>query len=231
MARTPWLPRNRAQRVVLFTNFQAKIETYDTVLGLTVPEITRLLLICETFLTLDTYVENTKATMESLIEWRDRIYEDETDSNPPGPAPTFGSYALPIGAFYGILDEFRRMVDQIKTRNGYTLEIGEDLMIVGNEVPPTPENISPQLTLEARPNYGVRVAGLMKGMSAVRIEYRRKGGPSWTMAGVLTSLPSEIAIAPQTPGEPESGHIRAIYLIKNTPEGDYSPEYPITITE
>lgn len=231
MARAYWLPKNRAGRVTLFTNFQAKIETYETTLGLTVPEITRLLLICETFLTLDTYVENTKATMESLIEWRDRIYEDETDSNPPGPAPTFGSYALPVGAFYGILDEFRRMVDQIKTRNGYTLEIGEDLMIVGNEVPPTPENISPQLTLEARPNYGVRVAGLMKGMSAVRIEYRRKGGPSWTMAGVLTNLPSEITIAPQTPGEPESGHIRAIYLVKNAPEGDYSPDYPITIDE
>lgn len=231
MARTPWLPAKRASRVTLFTNFLAKINGYAVVLELSVPEVTRLTTICNIFLEVDAYVESCKATMEALIEWRDRVLEDETDKGTPVDAPAFTNFALPGGSFYGVLDEFRRMVEQLKTKDGYTLEIGEDLMIVGNEVGPTPENISPQLTLEARPNYGVRVAGLMKGMSAVRIEYRRKGGPSWTMAGVLTSLPSEITIAPQTPGEPESGHIRAIYLVKNAPEGDYSPDYPITIDE
>ncbi|MBK9162421.1 MAG: hypothetical protein IPM21_00625 [Acidobacteria bacterium] len=220
--RTYWLPGTRAGRVTL-TNFQGKISGYAAALGLLPAETGRFLLICEIFLTMDAHVESCKATMEALIEWRDRVLEDETDNGTPVDAPAFTNFALPGGSFYGVLDEFRRMVDQLKTKDGYTFEIGEDLMIVGNEVGPTPENISPQLTLEARPNYGVRVAGLMKGMSAVRIEYRRKGGPSWTMAGVLTNLPSEITIAPQTPGEPESGHIRAIYLIKNTPKATTHP--------
>lgn len=71
----------------------------------------------------------------------------------------------------------------------------------------------------------------MKGMDAIRIEFRRKGAPAFEVAGVLTSLPSDVSIKPQVEGDPETGHVRAIYLKKNAPDGDYSPEYPVTLSQ
>lgn len=231
MARRYWFPTNRAARLTIVENFRAKIPNYMTALGMTQAEIDRLDLILQAYLDIDAYVESCKATIEATIEWRDKIYEDEADKSPATAPPMFSGYTPPVGLTHGILDEFRKTVDQIKVNSGYTLAIGEDLMIVGSEAPPTPENISPQLTVESRPNYTVKVNGQMKGMDAVRVEFQRKGATSFTMVGVLTSLPGELTISPQTPGDPEAGHIRAIYLKKNQPDGDYSPEYPVTVSQ
>jgi hypothetical protein len=133
--------------------------------------------------------------------------------------------------FCGLFDEFKKFVEQWKSVKGYTLAIGEDLMIVGNEVAPLAENASPALTAEPRPAYHLRFAGRMKGMDAVRIEYKRKGASGFSMIGVLTNLPAQLSIVPQTDGEPESGQIRAIFLKKNKPFGDYSPHYSVVIAQ
>lgn len=231
MARTYWFPKSRALRLTIVENFRMKIPNYMTVLGLTQAELDRLELILQAYLDIDAYVESCKATMEATIQWRDKIYEDEAEKGNATNPPMFSGYTVPAGLTHGILDEFRTMVDQIKVKSGYTLAIGEDLMIVGSEAPPTPENISPQLTVETRPNYTVKVSGTMKGMDAVRVEFQRKGAANFAMIGVLTSLPGELTISPQTAGEPEAGHIRAIFLKKNQPDGDYSPEYPVTVSQ
>ena len=48
-----------------------------------------------------------------------------------------------------------------------------------------------------------------KGNDQVRIEYRPVGGPSWSIVGQPTTTPFQFVITPQTPGQPESGHIRS----------------------
>lgn len=231
MARVPWLSPNRAGRLAMFTNVKAKIADYATALGLTPAAVARIILICDTFIAVDAYVESCKATMEATIEWRDAIYEDETNKNDAGPPPGFASFVVPAGMFYGIFDEFRRSVDQWKSASGYTLAIGEDLMIVGNEAPPVPESISPALTIESRPGYVLRISGKMKGMSAVRVEWQAKGAANFAMIGVFPTLPGEVTITPGTPGDPISGRIRAIFMQKNELFGDYSPEYSVTAAQ
>jgi hypothetical protein len=195
------------------------------------PELIRLATICEIFLGVDAHVESCKATMEALIEWRDQIYEDEAEKSDPTTPPAFGGYNLPSGATYGIIDELREIVENWKTRPGYTLAIGEDLRIVGNEVTPISGSIAPTLSVETKTNYVVKLSGKMQSMNAVRIEYQRKGAENFSLVGVLTSLPGELAITPQTPNEPEAGHIRAVYIKKNEPFGDYSPDYPVTVSK
>lgn len=231
MKRTAWFPQNRAGRRVMFTNVLGKITTYAAALGISPVVLARVLLICETFLAVDDHIELSRATMESLIEWRDMVYEDDSIVGDAPPPPEFKSFTPPTDMFCGIFDEFREYVEQWKVAPGFTMPIGEDLMIVGNEEPPTPETVSPALTVEVRPNYVIKFNAKMKGMNAVRIEYQRKGGAGFVMIGILTSLPGEITITPMTPGEPETGMIRAIYLKKNEPFGDYSPNYPVTLSE
>lgn len=94
-----------------------------------------------------------------------------------------------------------------------------------------PESISPDLTIESRPNYVLRVSGKMKGMKGVRVEWQAKGSANFIMAGVFLKLPGEVSITPQTPGDPVAGRIRAIYMDGNDPFGDYSPEYTVTAAQ
>ena len=65
-------------------------------------------------------------------------------------------------------------------------------------------------------------------MDGMRIEYRPKGG-NYSTAAYFTNTPGSIQITPGTPGEPESGTIRAVYLKKNAEYGEFSPEYPVTV--
>lgn len=230
MKRSPWFSNNRASRRALFSNVKSKINDYAEALGLSPADVARILLICDTFLAVDSYVESHKASMESLIEWRDMVYEDDKEGLAP-PPPAFTAFTPLPGMFCGIFDEFRRSVEQWKAAKGYTMAIGEDLMIVGNIEPPRPSDIYPNIAVETRPNYAVKISGKMQGMNAVRIEYQRKGSTGFQMVGILTSLVGEIVITPAAPGQPEAGVIRAIYLKKNESFGDYSPNYPVTISE
>ena len=69
----------------------------------------------------------------------------------------------------------------------------------------------------------------MQGMDAMRVEYQRKGASIWSIAAFVTKLPAEFTITPATPGDPESGHIRAIFIKKNEEFGNFSPDYPVTV--
>ena len=77
--------------------------------------------------------------------------------------------------------------------------------------------------------YNVTVAGSLKGMDAMRVEYRPKNG-NWTTAAFFTKLPGSFVVTPQTAGDPETGHVRGILIKKNEPVGNPSPEYPVTVS-
>ncbi|MCW5959312.1 MAG: hypothetical protein KIS76_04065 [Pyrinomonadaceae bacterium] len=61
---------------------------------------------------------------------------------------------------------------------------------------------------------------------AVRVEFKKKGG-TWTPGAILTSSPGTFSIIPESPGDAENLEIRAIFLQKNQPFGDYSPIYSV----
>jgi len=70
----------------------------------------------------------------------------------------------------------------------------------------------------------------MHGMDAMRIEWQANGSSVWSLVGFLTKTPGVVHPSPATPGQPESGRIRARYIHNNDPVGDYSPEYAVTIS-
>ena len=124
-----------------------------------------------------------------------------------------------------------KLRDQIVAAPGYTLAIGEDLGIVGPETSkPAPDSLVPELTAKTSTGYWVNLSGSMKGMDALRVEYSRDGSETFQTVAFLTNTPSGFQISPQTPNQPEKGVIRAVYIKKSEEVGQYSANYPVTLS-
>jgi hypothetical protein len=217
----------------MFTNVRAKIGGYEAVLPLSAAQVARVELICDTFITVYNFVEQTRATTQQLTDWQDLIFKGiggiTGDSAPK--ALIFQIFELPVGSFVNIFEEFRELREQIVSADGYHDGIGEDLMIVAPKSDDLNLNeLQASAKLTPLAGYKVRAKGSLRGMDAMRFDYQRKGASDWTPVGFVTKLSAEFIITPQTPGEPETGVIRVVLMEKNQEVGQPSPLYPITIS-
>ena len=231
---TDWLPTRKSDQLVMFQNVRAKSDIYETVLPLTTAQIERINLICDIFVNAYTFTAQAKSAMEGVTTWRDNIFNGSPAGTAATIPPVFPTATMPTGSFIGIYEEFRAMVELIKSSPGYTRAIGEDLMIVASQTAGADTNsidnpVVPELKVSTSSGYNVKISGSLKGMDAMRVEYRPKNG-SWTTAAFFTKLPGDFTVQPQTPGDPETGHVRGILLKKNVPVGNPSPEYPVTVS-
>jgi hypothetical protein len=64
----------------------------------------------------------------------------------------------------------------------------------------------------------------------MRVEYRPKNG-EWATAAFFTKMPGEFTVTPQTAGQPETEHVRGIFIKKNEPVGVPSADYPLTVSK
>ncbi len=229
--RTDWFPTRLADQDAMFTNINGKIGGYETVLPITTAQKTEIQLICTEFIAINNYVTASRATTESLVEWRDFVFNGDPVGDPCPEAPAYSVFSVSEDYFIGIFKRFRELVDLIKASPGYTRAIGEDLMIVavkGDSV--LPEDLTPELKVSAADGYVVNIGGSLQGTDAIRIEYKRNGAAAWSIAGFLTKLPGTVTITPNTPGEPEVGNIRGRFVKKNADVGNFSPQYSVTLS-
>lgn len=153
-------------------------------------------------------------------------YMDDIAKMPVGsPAPLEPTLALPPnspgGIPVGLRARIREAANLIKDQKSvYTVADGELLGIVGVETE-EPVNPVPSFEIKTLQNFNLRAEYQKKGYTAIRFEYRHKGG-AWQFGGIFTSSPGDFSVAPQTAGEAEQVEVRAIYLEKNQPIGDYS---------
>ena len=228
-----WCPRTMPDQLVMFQNVRAKSDIYMNVLPLTTAQVDRLNLICDIFANAYTFAAQAKSAMEAVTNWRDNIFTGSPAGSPAPAAPVFPTAPMPVGSFIGIFEEFRKMVDLIKSSPGYTRAIGEDLMIVapvssGADTSGL-DTLKPELKVAAGSSYKVSISGSLKGMDAMRVEYRARNG-EWALAGFFTNMPNQFTVSPQTPGNPEVGYVRGTYIKKSQPVGLPSPEYPVTVS-
>jgi len=222
------------EQQVMFQNIRAKSDIYMSILPLTTTQVERLNLICDIYLNAYNFATQAKAAMEGVTNWRDNIFYGQPATTAAPPAPVFPTATMPTGSFIGIIEEFRKMVDLIKSSPGYTRAIGEDLMIVapvstGDGGTSGIDILTPELKVSTGSGYNVKVVGSLKGMDAMRVEYRAKNG-EWTLAGFFTNLPNSFTVSPQTPGNPEVGYVRGVFIKKSLPVGLPSPDYPVTVS-
>lgn len=228
MTKRGWWPGAMPDQLVLVQNFQSKIVGYANVLPLTEDQALAAVALCNAFVGSFNSGERCRATMLSMTQWRDEVLYGEPGRDAPA-APVFPV----VGAqtyTTGVVKQFFQLRDLIVASPGYTLAIGEDLGIVGARITPRPpDSIEPVLKAVASTGYWINVSGSMKGMDALRVEYAPKGGTFSTVA-FLTKTPGGFQITPKTPGQPEIGHVRAVYIKRNAEVGSFSSDYPVLVS-
>ena len=229
--RTDWIPARLVDQLAMMMNIQAKLATYVAVLPITTAQRDRILLICLEFINVYNYVELSRATTLSLGEWRDLAFRGTPTGADLPDAPPYTVFSLGPGYFIGIMAEFRQLIEMIKRAPGYTRSIGEDLMIVGTSHTDAPEDaVAPVLKVSTHIGYEVHLSGSMQGMDALRAQWQPNGSSTWTGVAFLTRLPGEFILTPTTPGAPESGRLRFIFIKNIVDFGNFSAEYAITIS-
>lgn len=224
-----WWPTSLAEQLILVQNFLAKIATLGPILGLSPAQVTAAVALCEAFIGAFNATEQAKQSMQSMTQWRDVVFYGTPTGKDAPQAPVFAVVG-PVTYSRGVVTQFFALRDLIVALPNYTVDIGEDLGIVGSEITPdAPETVAPNLKTVTSTGYWVNLTGSMRGMDAMRVEYARKGGEFSTVA-FLTNTPGGFQITPVNPTLPETGHIRAIYIKRNAEFGNYSPDYPVTLS-
>jgi len=192
-------------------------------------EISAINDLCDTFVGVVNATDQRRASMQSMVAWRDEILFGEPEGGPAPEPPAFPAVTFPA-ATLGTVPQFFSVRDRIVSAKGYTLAIGEDLGIVGPEMSQlNPDNVAPSLKPTTSAGYWVNLSGSMQGMDAMRVEYAPKGG-NFTTVAFLTNTPGGFQITPANPNQPEMGHIRAVFIKKNAEFGNYSADYPVTVS-
>lgn len=229
MPKGPWWPTSLADQLVLIQNFQAKIASYASALGMTTEQVTAAQELCNCFISAYGLTEQSRQTMQALTQWRDLVFYGEPKGSAAPPAPVFPTDKM---AAYtrGVVTQFFELRDMIIASPGYTPAIGDDLGLVGAEIIPVPPSqMTPDLKATVSMGNTVNISGSMQGMDALRVEYAPRGG-SFTTVAFLTKTPGGFQITPANPNQPEAGFIRAVFIKKNAEYGNFSPNYPITLS-
>lgn len=222
-----YFPGDEEGQRLLLLSLKTKLENYETELGLTAADIAGAIQRSELF----DYLINQAAMLEDAKVAFNQAKKTIISGEIGEPAPTLPKIELPLPPTItvGIIKQTRKLVRRIKEAPGYTQAIGEDLGIVRQSTGDgSTDNLVPALANRSLPNFTLETAFVKQGTDGLRIEYRHKGA-GWQLATIALSSPVIYNVAPQTAGVAEQIEIRAIYMVKNSTVGQYSPSYTLVI--
>ena len=228
--REDWLPYGKEERKLALERLAVGAETYAAQLGLSPAEVDRIKAIAEEYAFAVDIFERNRLNLRVLRMWRDSVISNERTLKPVDERPMFDNTPMPVGTKGGLIAEARKYVRQIKSKGGYREGMGIAMNILPpNHVKKPLRELAPKIKVTAVEGFKVRIACEMEGMTAVQIEFRRKGEEKWEKVAFLTKLPETIFIEPRVMGVPETGQMRAIFIKNNKIVGQYSNMPTVTI--
>lgn len=211
------------------TNLKNRIDDNAQALDLSAAQVANAIAICDTFIAAVSVTDSCKQVMQGMKQWRDAVLDGEPVGTAAPQAPVFPVVG-PVTYTLGVVKQLFKLRDMIVSLPGYTMAIGEDLGIVGAEItPPEPSEMAPVFKSVRTSGTTVTLTGSMHGMDAMRVEYAPANG-SFSTVGFATNTPVVVNITPTNPNQPENGQIRAVFIKKNSPFGNFSANYPVTIS-
>lgn len=224
------MPSTKAGKFAMFNNFRAKIEGYQTTIGFTNDQKSRMQLICDIYTEIYQKNEQIKASKSDFSAWQDSILMGTPRGEDAPASPVFPTITMPAGSFIGILSEFREFVNFIKNNPNYTENIGLDLMIVGEDT--NGDNLTegfPTLKISPKNDTDVNIVFKKGEAEMIEINYRSAGTEEWLFADKGTKSPLMHKPRFTVAGQAEKFEYRGIFMVKNERIGQWSPIYTITL--
>ncbi|MFO1481861.1 MAG: hypothetical protein U1F71_00720 [Verrucomicrobiaceae bacterium] len=235
MKRNEYYPRLLGERPEWHNNFATKLPGYATALGLVTAQV-------------NVAVADNVTLAYGLGDWITNVRNFAPSctaaltllsTGTGGEAFVFPTYAaptaptLPVGIteiLPGALDRTFRLVQEIKSKAGYTEAIGLDLRIVGEE--DAAEHARPEFTLKTEAGDGchcVKVRFKKFGHMGVAV-YGKRGGGAWELLGIDTNSPYEDERPLLVSGQPEIRDYKMRFWDAGEENGDWTDVASVTVS-
>ncbi len=219
-----YFPTSLQERVAWYANFKTQFTIVATSLGFVAADVTAVTADNAVMQSLGLVAVELEAYKDAARQYRIVI----TEGNIGDPTPEFPEapqYAAPGGVATGIFERLDNLVKRIRVAPAYTPEIGALLGILPTQTsgPQVPEvDLQPTLKTVSLPGSVVQVRFVRGNMTAVAVETKIDNADTWSDAGKFYSSPAELVIPQNAQGLPRSVQVRARYVDKNTPVGQFS---------
>ncbi len=227
MAGSP-IPLPETELVPWLTNFGPKLSQYAVTLTLEPGEVTQARLEIDYLIYLiNVRVPYERQTLAATVEFKNLMKDGDAAAPLPNDLPgTVAPPNYPPAVPPGILTRLRKLVQNIKTRPGYTEPIGQDLGIIASGETSAPD--APTLTLVNNKAGSVTLNWNKGGWSGVRVQGRANGG-AWTDLGIDLYSPYVDTRPLTAPGQPENREYRAAYMDGDTQLNGFSQVVEATV--
>jgi hypothetical protein len=228
MAGSP-IPITESELVPWLTNFGPKLANYAATLNLDPADVTSTQAdIGYVIYLINVRIPAERQSLSATVEYKNFIKDGDASAPLPATLPgTVAPPAYPAAILPGAMTRLRKLVQNIKTRPGYTETIGQDLGIIATDQSSAPQ--VPTLAPVSAVAGSVTFNWNKSGWTGVKLQGRTNGGP-WTELGVDLFSPFVDTRPLAAPGMPETREYRAAYLDGDTALTGYSQVVQVTVT-
>lgn len=208
----------------------AKLPGYQTELGISAPEMARIIADSVNFDYLVAMSGMVDDSRDAYYAWkRTMLYGELIEPLPPD--PTFGAVTLPETGAVGIVTFAKFIWQRSKKAGGYTTQIGEDMGWIANDEAEGVELLTANFSnVKALSNSRVEISFSKQGQDGMKILFKRNADSKWNLAGIPTASPYIHEEDPTEPDTPESRQYKGILMRKNEEVGIESPIYTVVTT-
>ena len=227
MAGSP-VPISETELIPWLTNFGPKLSNYAATLGLLPADVTATQAdINYVIYLINVRVPAERQSLAATVEYKNFIKEGDSGAPLPATLPgTVAPPAYPAGILPGALVRLRKLVQNIKSRPGYTDTIGMDLGIITSDQGTAPQ--VPSLALVSAVAGSVTFNWNKSGWTGVKVQGKTNGDP-WMDLGVDLFSPFVDTRALAAAGVPENREYRAAYLDGDTVLSGFSQVVQVTV--
>lgn len=206
-----YFPLRIGDQIIWLRNFSAKIGNYQTTLGYSVPEITAIKADADRIVWLLETVQGTVQSFAQAITANIDLTQNGTGTvEVPLPDFTYPTNPPePDNVLPGALKRIFAFIRNLKTRKGYTDDIGQDLQIIGSTAADDP-NAVPPADGEARSGEVV-ITFKKKGHMGVWIEGQRGDESDWSFLAIDTTNPYNDTRPLKVANQPEKRRYRLCF--------------------
>ncbi len=220
-----YLPTTDNGRVVWIQNFYQKLAEYAATLDIPAVQLAQIQADRDTYGQFVVYLESLREYNKTATTFKNNLFKSNQPISMLPPSPDF---TLPAVARFNIFGEIAKLVQIIKNHPNYNTTIGENLGIIGDDTTFDPNTLKPELKVIFRVNRPV--IKWVKGQTdGIRIEVDRGAGTFSFLA--YDTIPDYEDTYPLPPlGQTAIWKYRAVYVIKDQTEGQYSDTLEVTVT-